>query len=87
MSTLNVNSIKDTSGGDDNLTILGKNTCKAWINFNGTGTVTIRDSYNIDSIIDNGTGDYTINLTTDFTTTDYCILVSNDQYMDRSDYH
>lgn len=37
---------------------------KAWVNFNGTGTVAIRGSFNVSSITDNGTGDYTINLTT-----------------------
>jgi hypothetical protein len=34
---------------------------KAWVNFNGTGTVAIRDSYNVESITDHGTGQYTIN--------------------------
>jgi hypothetical protein len=37
---------------------------KAWVNFNGTGTVAIRASFNVTSITDNGTGDYTVNLTT-----------------------
>ena len=38
--------------------------CKAWVNFNGTGTVAIRASYNVSSITDNGTGKYTVNFTT-----------------------
>lgn len=38
--------------------------CKAWVNFNGTGTVAIRASYNVSSITDNGTGDYTVNFAT-----------------------
>ena len=37
--------------------------CRAWVNFNGTGTVAIRGSFNVSSITDNGTGDYTINFT------------------------
>ena len=37
---------------------------KAWVNFNGTGTVAIRASYNVSSITDNNTGDYTVNFTT-----------------------
>jgi hypothetical protein len=37
---------------------------KAWVNFNGTGTVAIRGSFNVSSITDNGTGDYTVNFTT-----------------------
>ena len=38
--------------------------CRAWVNFNGTGTVAIRSSFNVSSITDNGTGDYTVNFTT-----------------------
>ena len=38
--------------------------CRAWVNFNGTGTVAIRASGNVSSITDNGTGDYTINFIT-----------------------
>ena len=38
--------------------------CRAWVNFNGTGTVAIRASGNVTSITDNGTGDYTANFTT-----------------------
>jgi len=37
---------------------------KAWVNFNGTSTVAIRDSFNVSSITDNGTGNYTVNFTT-----------------------
>jgi hypothetical protein len=38
--------------------------CRAWVNFNGTGTVAIRASGNVSSITDNGSGSYGINLTT-----------------------
>jgi hypothetical protein len=38
--------------------------CRAWVNFNGTGTVAIRASGNVSSITDRGTGEYTINLST-----------------------
>lgn len=41
----------------------GQQACKAWVNFNGTGTVAIRGSYNVSSITDNGTADYTVNFT------------------------
>jgi hypothetical protein len=37
--------------------------CKAWVNFNGTGTVAIRASGNVSSITDRGTGNYTVNFT------------------------
>ena len=45
--------------------------CKAWVNFNGTGTVAIRASYNVSSITDNGVGDYTVNFTTAMTDANY----------------
>jgi hypothetical protein len=38
--------------------------CKAWVNFNGTGTVAIRASYNVSSITDVALGQYTVNFTT-----------------------
>ena len=38
--------------------------CRAWVNFDGTGTVAIRASGNVSGITDNGTGDYTVNFTT-----------------------
>jgi len=37
--------------------------CRAWVNFNGTGTVAIRGSGNVSSVSDNGAGQYTVNLT------------------------
>jgi hypothetical protein len=45
--------------------------CRAWVNFNGTGTVSIRASGNVSSITDNGTGDYTVNFTTALTDANY----------------
>ena len=45
--------------------------CRAWVNFNGTGTPAIRASGNVSSITDNGTGDYTINFTTTMPDADY----------------
>ena len=49
---------------------------KAWVNFNGTGTVAIRASYNVSSITDDGTGQYTINFTTAFANTNYSTIGS-----------
>jgi hypothetical protein len=45
--------------------------CRAWVNFNGTGTVAIRASGNVTSITDNGTGNYTVNFTTALPDTSY----------------
>ena len=50
--------------------------CRAWVNFNGTGTVAIRASGNVSSITDNGTGNYTVNFTTAMPDVNYCTLGS-----------
>ena len=53
--------------------------CKAWVNFNGTGTVAIRASYNVSSITDNGAGDYTINFTTALVDANYVVQACTTQ--------
>jgi hypothetical protein len=50
--------------------------CRAWANFNGTGTVAIRASGNVSSITDNGTGDYTVNFTTAMSDANYSVQVN-----------
>lgn len=49
--------------------------CRAWVNFNGTGTVAIRGSGNVSSVTDHGTGDYTVNFTTAMPDANYAISV------------
>lgn len=53
--------------------------CRAFVNFNGTGTVAIRTSGNVSSITDNGTGNYTVNFITAFTHGDYSTSLSYGQ--------
>ena len=50
---------------------------KAWVNFNGTGTVAIRSSYNVSSITDNGTGDYSVVFSTAMTDANYCMNMNS----------
>lgn len=47
---------------------------KAWVNFQGTGTIAINDSYNVSSITDNGSGDYTVVWDTDFANANYAVV-------------
>jgi hypothetical protein len=49
---------------------------KAWVNFDGTGTVAIRSSYNVSSITDNGTGDYTVNFTNALPNANYAVTLT-----------
>ena len=66
--------------GDDNFDSEAGSALKAWVNFQGSGTVVIRSAYNVTSITDNGTGDYTINYTTPFADTDYSLNSSCDYH-------
>ena len=51
--------------------------CRAWVNFNGTGTPSIRASGNVTNITDNGTGSYAINFTNAFADTNYaCVMAT-----------
>lgn len=80
MSTLSVAAIKSQSSSPPTI----QNTsgtevgtfCRAWVNFNGTGTVAIRASFNVSSITDNGTGDYTVNFTTAMADANYSVAAS-----------
>ena len=72
-SELRVDNLKgSTTGGSIN--VLGEGTAttnlqqglaKCWVNFNGTGTIAFRDSFNSSGLTDNGTGDYTVSFTND----------------------
>ena len=53
--------------------------CRAWVNFNGTGTVAIRASGNVTSITVNGTGDYTVNFTTAMSDANYTTTFAGGQ--------
>lgn len=49
--------------------------CRAWVNFNGTGTVAINASFNVSSITDGGTGTYTVNFTNALADANYSVVV------------
>ena len=50
--------------------------CRAWVNFNGTGTVAIRNSGNVSSITDHATGQYSVNFTTSMPDASYSVIGS-----------
>mgnify|MGYP003134586256 CR=1 FL=1 len=70
--------IKDTSGNNSSTPEeIAQGRAKAWINFNGTGTAAINDDFNISTITDNGTGDFTIRFSNAFSTTNYAVVACN----------
>lgn len=77
MSTLSVGTIKSNTSAPPVIqntsgTEIGTY-CRAWVNWNGTGTVAIRASFNVSSITDNGTGDYTVNFTNAMPDANYAV--------------
>ena len=80
MSTLKLDTLSNKAGTASvpSDTIVS-GTAKAWVNFDGTGTVAIRRAFNVSSITDNGTGDYTLNFTNATTDANYSIIVTGDQ--------
>jgi hypothetical protein len=51
---------------------------KVWVNFNGSGTIAIRDSFNVSSLTDNGTGQYTVNFTNEMANVNYAPVVGGE---------
>jgi len=79
MSTVKANDLMKVDGGIP--TVKGQQLIPtAWVNFNGTSTVAIRDSENVSSITDNGTGNTTVTFTTAMANTNYAVAVSNENY-------
>ena len=85
MSTIKVTNIQDTSGGNQSTSEqIAQGRAKAWVTFDGTfGTSPftednggVRDSFNVTSVTDNGTGDYTINFTNSFANNDYALVTN-----------
>jgi len=73
MSTIKANDLTNVTGGIP--TVKSQQLIPtAWVNFNGTGTVAIRDSEGVSSIGDNGTGDWTVNFATAMANTNYCAM-------------
>ena len=81
MSTLRLTTISNQSGSSSvpSDTVIN-GSAKAWVNFNGTGVVAIRASFNVSSITDNGTGDYTVNFTVAMVDANYAVAFGAGDY-------
>lgn len=74
MSTLKLGTIATQDGTESTeVTNVVNGSAKAWINFNGKGTIAIRRDFNVTSIVDNSTGDYTVNFATAMTDANYVV--------------
>ena len=76
-SELRVNTLKDASGNNSvDTSVVAQGSAKAWVNFNGTSTLAIDDSFNMASVTDGGTGKYTPVATNSMSNTDYAFSIS-----------
>tara|TARA_R100000329_G_scaffold77124_2_gene66298 strand:- start:2575 stop:2973 length:399 start_codon:yes stop_codon:yes gene_type:complete len=79
-SELRVNTLKDASGNNSvAMSTVAEGSAKVWSNLNGTGTIALRDSFNVGSATDQGTGDYTINFTNSMNNDDYSVSANAGQ--------
>ena len=81
MSTLKVNNIQNASGGSNSTPEqIQQGRAKAWVNFDGTtntgGNCDIQDSFNVSTVSDDGTGQYTINFSSAMTNANYAIATA-----------
>jgi len=74
MSELRANTISDAAGTGP-VTLTGQYAAKAWVNFNGTGTIAVRDSENVASLTDVGTGRYDVSFSNTFSAVDYAAII------------
>jgi hypothetical protein len=83
MSTLRVTNVQDTAGANSLTTAqIYNGAAKAWVNFDGTGVVAIRASFNVSSITDTGTGQYTVNFTNAMTAANFSMSLSGNHHSD-----
>jgi hypothetical protein len=74
MSTARFDTLQNAAGSKSvPVSTVVDGSAKAWVNFNGTGTVSIRSSFNVSSITDNGVGDYTVNFATAMADANYAV--------------
>ena len=78
MSTIIASNISDGTTSVPS-TYVVNGSAKAWVNFNGTGTVAIRDSFNVASLTDNATGNYSVNFSSSMANAGYSVGSSVDQ--------
>jgi hypothetical protein len=76
MSTIKTTTLSTQGGSTVPVDTVVNGTAKAWVNFNGQGTVAIRRAFNVSTITDLGTGNYTVNFTTDLVDGNYGIAMA-----------
>jgi hypothetical protein len=89
MSTIKANTLLHSDGTtttQPSIPALDKRMAKAWVNFNGEGTVAINSAYNVSSITDNAQADYTVNFTNSMANANYSFSLGVEHYNTSAQY-
>ena len=89
MSTIKANTLLHSDGStttQPSIPALDKRMAKAWVNFNGEGTVAINSAYNVSSITDNAQADYTVNFTNSMANANYSFSLGVEHYNTSAQY-
>ena len=76
MSDIRANTISDAAGTGP-IDLYKQSAAKAWVNFNGQGTIAARNSFNLSSLTDNGVGDYTVTVSSAFSAADFAVSLTS----------
>jgi hypothetical protein len=72
LGKIKADTLEHSTAGSLDTQYVVNGSAKAWVNFNGTGTIAARDSLNLSSLTDNATSDYTINPANALANANYC---------------
>jgi len=89
MSTIKANTLLHSDGStttQPSIPALDQRMAKAWVNFNGEGTVAINSAYNVSSITDNAQADYTVNFTNSMANANYSFSLGVEHYNTSAQY-
>jgi len=78
VTNLTATNLTDGGGTTSTFANVTSGIAKAWINFNGTGTIATRDSHNVSSLTDKGTGSYNVNFSNNMSDGNYAGITSGD---------
>ena len=73
LGKIKADTLEHSTAGSLDTSYVVNGSAKAWVNFNGTGTVAIADNLNVSSLTDNGTGDYTMSFSTNMGNAVYAV--------------
>jgi hypothetical protein len=74
--TIVADTLTHSTAGSLDTSYVVNGSAKAWVNFDGTGTIATRDSLSVSGLVDNGTGNYTVNITNALSNDDYASVAS-----------